>query len=46
LTASGPPIVETITPSPGQVGVFGFACDQSSCGVGHNNMIASIEIVP
>jgi heme/copper-type cytochrome/quinol oxidase subunit 2 len=46
LTAGGPPIVETITPTPGQVGVFGFACDQSSCGVGHSSMTAAIEIVP
>ena len=46
LTAGGPPVVETITPTPGQLGVFGFACDQSSCGVGHNSMTAAIEIIP
>ena len=46
LTAGGQAIIETITPTPGQVGVFAFACNQSSCGVGHNSMTAAIEIVP
>ncbi len=46
LTAGDPPFVLTFTPSAAQAGFFGFACDQSSCGIGHDGMTALIQIVP
>jgi hypothetical protein len=46
LNPGSPPAIVTFTPSTGQVGTFGFACDQSGCGVGHNQMFGSIQVVP
>jgi hypothetical protein len=46
LTAGGPPVIVNFTPSASHQGFFGFACDQSSCGIGHNNMTGLIQIVP
>jgi PKD repeat protein len=34
----------TITPKSSQVGTYGYACSQSSCGAGHNSMTGSIVV--
>jgi heme/copper-type cytochrome/quinol oxidase subunit 2 len=46
LQAGGSPSVVMFTPSAGQTGTFFFSCNQPSCGSGHSNMIASIQVMP
>lgn len=46
LQAGGPAVIVTFTPNAGQTGTFLFACDQPSCGTGHSNMLASIQVMP
>jgi heme/copper-type cytochrome/quinol oxidase subunit 2 len=46
LQAGGPAVVMTFTPNASQTGTFLFACDQSACGTGHSNMLASIQVTP
>ena len=45
LTAGGPPTSRIFTPTSAQVGTHIFACDQSSCGNGHNDMIGTIRVI-
>jgi hypothetical protein len=45
LTPGGAPRSATFTPNAGQLGNHFFACDQSSCGTGHDNMLGTIQIV-
>ena len=44
LTPKAPPVIVTFTPTSGQVGSFGFSCDQSGCGIGHNDMLGVITV--
>ena len=46
LQAGGPAVIVTFTPSASQTGTFLFSCDQSACGTGHSNMLASIQVMP
>ena len=46
LQVGGAPMAVTFTPTSSQIGSHVFACDQPSCGSGHGNMIASIQIMP
>ncbi len=46
LTAGDPPFIVSFTPAANQQGAFVFICDQSSCGIGHDNMIGAIQILP
>jgi hypothetical protein len=45
LSPGRAPTVITFTPTASQVGVHAFACNMPSCGVGHGNMVATIQIV-
>jgi hypothetical protein len=45
LSAGGAARILTFTPSSGQLGTHFLACDQPSCGTGHNDMIATITVV-
>jgi heme/copper-type cytochrome/quinol oxidase subunit 2 len=44
LQAGAPPRIVTFTPAASQIGMFGFACNQPTCGTGHSEMLAAIEI--
>jgi heme/copper-type cytochrome/quinol oxidase subunit 2 len=44
LQPGAAPVIIRFTPGPGQTGTFLFSCDMPSCGSGHSNMIASIEV--
>jgi hypothetical protein len=46
LQAGHAPIVVTFTPTAAQTGMFGFSCNQPSCGSGHSAMLATIQIMP
>ncbi len=46
LQAGAPAVIVTFTPNASQTGTFLFACDQPSCGAGHSNMLASIQVIP
>jgi heme/copper-type cytochrome/quinol oxidase subunit 2 len=46
LSPGRAPVVVMFTPTAAQIGVFGFACDMSSCGSGHSNMIGTIQVTP
>ena len=46
LQAGAPPTIVTFTPGASQTGVFGFSCDQPSCGSGHSNMLGTIQVMP
>lgn len=45
LSAGGAARTVTFTPSSGQLGTHFFACDQPSCGTGHNDMLGTITVV-
>ncbi len=46
LTAGGPAKIVTFTPTSGQLASHFFACNQPSCGSGHNNMLGTINVNP
>jgi hypothetical protein len=46
LQAGRAPTVVMFTPTASQTGLFAFSCDQSSCGSGHSEMLATIQIMP
>lgn len=46
LRVGGTPMTVTFTPTSSQIGSHFFACDQPSCGSGHGDMIATIQIMP
>jgi len=46
LQPGGAARVIQFTPTSGQVGAFPFSCNQPSCGSGHSNMLATIQVVP
>ncbi len=46
LTIGGAPRIVNFTPSSGQVGTHGFSCNQTSCGIGHGDMLGTIQITP
>jgi PKD repeat protein len=39
-------VTRTFTPNSSKVGFHPFACSESSCGIGHNDMVALIQVVP
>jgi PKD repeat protein len=45
LQPGAPATIVTITPSASQAGMFGFACNQPSCGSGHSSMLGTIRVV-
>ncbi len=45
LTAGGSAKTVTFTPSSSQLGNNFFSCDQPTCGVGHGNMVGTIQVV-
>jgi len=45
LSPGRAPAVVLFTPTAAQVGVFGFSCDMPSCGSGHSNMVATIQVM-
>jgi PKD repeat protein len=46
LTPMGSFVTRTFTPVSSQVGSHPFACNQPACGIGHNNMLGFIQVVP
>ena len=47
LTPGGKTVlVRSFTPTSSQVGFFPFACSEESCGIGHDGMVAAIQVVP
>ena len=42
LTPGNPPVV--IQFKPGRTGSFGFSCDQSGCGIGHDDMLGVLTV--
>jgi PKD repeat protein len=47
LTPGGQTVlVRSFTPTSSQVGFFPFACSEDSCGIGHDGMVAVIQVVP
>jgi heme/copper-type cytochrome/quinol oxidase subunit 2 len=44
LTAGGAVRTVVFTPNSSQIGTHFFACDQPSCGTGHNNMLGTIRV--
>jgi hypothetical protein len=46
LQAGAAPRVVTFTPTASQTGLFAFSCNQPSCGSGHSQMLATIQIMP
>jgi hypothetical protein len=46
LSIGGPPAIVNFTPTSGQVGPNLFACNLSSCGTGHSNMVGSLQVTP
>jgi heme/copper-type cytochrome/quinol oxidase subunit 2 len=46
LQAGKAPTVVTFTPTASQTGLFVFSCNQPSCGSGHSEMLATLQIMP
>ena len=44
LTPKGPPVIVVFTPKSTQTGSFGFSCDQSGCGIGHDGMLGVVTV--
>ncbi|MEP6767271.1 MAG: hypothetical protein ABJC61_01280 [Acidobacteriota bacterium] len=42
--APGESVMMSFTPN--QTGTFRFACTNSSCGIGHDNMEGTVSVVP
>ena len=42
----GQTVTRTVMPTAGQVGIYPFDCSESGCGSGHDNMLATIQVVP
>jgi heme/copper-type cytochrome/quinol oxidase subunit 2 len=45
LSPGRAPLIFTFAPTASQIGVHGFACNMPSCGSGHGNMVATLQIV-
>ena len=46
LSAGGSFVTRTFTPNSSRVGSHPFACSETSCGIGHDNMLGIIQVVP
>lgn len=46
ISAGGNFVVRTFTPRSSQVGFHPFACSNTGCGIGHDDMTALIQVVP